>query len=289
MSGTTTLVRRQLGIRLKRLREKAGKTLADVEAASGVGSPSKLWRIESGRSSVRTGDVRELCALYEASNSVLEPLLALARATKSDGWSEDYDSAVRAGLGLYPSLETDASVIRAYNAELIHDLIQTPDYHRAVTAIEPAPSEFAQTRAERLTACFERASPCRFTAILGEAALVRQIEAPARIGGPGRDRRPGADLRRRSSSRAARGRLHPPRLRRPGGSGRGLPGIADDGEIPGAGVPTPRLSRTLVGADDPLPPPSPIPALAAPDPHRLAHVRTVKSVRMRTNHGPNVG
>jgi transcriptional regulator with XRE-family HTH domain len=183
MSETTTLVRRQLGARLKRLREKAGKTLADVEAASGVGSPSKLWRIESGRSSVRTGDVRELCALYGAPNHVLDPLLALARATKTDGWSEDYTSVLWTGVGLYASLEADADAIKTYDAELIHGLIRTPEYHRAVTSAELLVAGPTSRRleppqpvpAERRATVFDRASPCRFTAVLGEAALLRQI------------------------------------------------------------------------------------------------------------------
>jgi transcriptional regulator with XRE-family HTH domain len=180
MPETSTLVRRQLGIRLKRLREKAGKTLADVEAASGVGSPSKLWRIESGRSSVRTGDVRELCALYGAPNSVLDPLLALARATKADGWSEDYSDGVPSGSGLYLDLEAEAGAISTYDAELIHPLARTPQYHEAVIRVgtpvsEPGMRKLETARRERQAGVFERGIPARFAAILGEAALTRRI------------------------------------------------------------------------------------------------------------------
>ena len=48
-----TLVRRQLGRRLRAMREGARRTAADVEY---VASRSKLWRIEEGRTTVRVGD-----------------------------------------------------------------------------------------------------------------------------------------------------------------------------------------------------------------------------------------
>lgn len=180
----TTLARRQLGVRLKRLREAAGKTLADVETATGVGSASKLWRIETGRTSVRTGDVRDLCALYETPAAELEPLLALARASKGEGWWEDYTDVVLAGFGLYLDLEAAAASINAYDAELIHGLLQTPDYHRAVTVAESRTvtdadmERFEQLRAERVRATLGRPTPCQLTAIIGEAALHRQIGTP---------------------------------------------------------------------------------------------------------------
>ncbi len=41
-------MRRQLGERLRRLRESAGKTHADVFAAK-IASPNKMWTIEKGR------------------------------------------------------------------------------------------------------------------------------------------------------------------------------------------------------------------------------------------------
>src|SRR6266511_2977723 len=52
-----TVVRRQLGRRLRRLREAAGKTERDLEEANLV-SRAKLWRIESGRTPVKVPDVR---------------------------------------------------------------------------------------------------------------------------------------------------------------------------------------------------------------------------------------
>ena len=89
-AGTGSLLAcRQLGRRLRALREAAGKTLLDVEV-SGIGSQSKIYRIESGHTPVRTGDVRDRCVLYGPPEESREGLLALARASKAGGWQEDY-------------------------------------------------------------------------------------------------------------------------------------------------------------------------------------------------------
>src|SRR4028119_2074843 len=85
----TTLVRRQLGRRLKSLREEAGKSIEDVIGMKVV-SRSKLWRIEAGRSVVRQGDVLTLVRLYGGDLTKVDDLLALADATKASGFQEDY-------------------------------------------------------------------------------------------------------------------------------------------------------------------------------------------------------
>jgi transcriptional regulator with XRE-family HTH domain len=178
VTDTTTLARRQLGSRLRTLREKAHKTIADVETA-GIGSASKIWRIESGRASVRSGDVRELCFLYRAPQRVLDPLLALARATKGGGWWEDYTDVLFEGFGLYLDLEAAASSIRTYDAELIHGLLQTPEYHRAIGlgegSDEVALRRSEDLRQERRRQVLGSDSACRLTAVLGEAALHRVV------------------------------------------------------------------------------------------------------------------
>ena len=50
----STVVRRQLGVRLRRLRNAAGKTERDVEEAS-LASRTKLWKIETGKALVAAG------------------------------------------------------------------------------------------------------------------------------------------------------------------------------------------------------------------------------------------
>ena len=126
-----TLVRRQLGRRLRRLREQSGRTMEDV-ITSGVVSRSKLWRLEAGRCAVKPGDVLVLTRLYGTEPAVVDELLALTEATKGSGYLENYGTAVPESVGLYAELEASAAAITAYNSELIPGLLQTPDYARAV-------------------------------------------------------------------------------------------------------------------------------------------------------------
>ena len=74
------VVRRQLGRELRSWRERARRTLDDVAAAR-IASVSKVQRIEHGRTSVRPGDVRELCRLYGVEDETTDTLAEMARAT----------------------------------------------------------------------------------------------------------------------------------------------------------------------------------------------------------------
>src|SRR5215813_1406259 len=121
----STVVRRQLGRRLRRLREAAGKTERDVEEAN-LASRAKLWRIETGKTPVKVADVRALCWLYGADTATTDALAGLAIGTAAQGWWEDYGDAVSDWFGLYVGLEAAATEIRLYDPELVHGLLQTP-------------------------------------------------------------------------------------------------------------------------------------------------------------------
>jgi hypothetical protein len=165
------------------LRKRAGKTLPDV-AVTGIGSETKLYRMETGQVAVRTGDVRDLCVLYGAPDELLDGLLALARASKQGSWQEDYEDVLIPGFGLFIDLEAAATTLQAYDPELVHGLLQTPDYSRAVieTGIidvtQAKVQQVLEVRAARQRATRERQPPLRITQILGEAALSRVIGSP---------------------------------------------------------------------------------------------------------------
>jgi transcriptional regulator with XRE-family HTH domain len=176
------LARRQLGRRLRLLREAARKTQEDVEI-SGIASHSKLYRIEAGRTLVRPGDVRELCALYGAPEDVQEGLIALARATRAGSWQEDFADILLPGFGLFVDLEAAAVTLQAYGPELIHGLLQTPEYTRALCTADPdlGKAQIAQLlelRLARQKAALDRDPPLRITQILGQAVLTRVVGSP---------------------------------------------------------------------------------------------------------------
>ena len=174
-----TLVRRQLGLRLRRLREQAGKTVEDVIAAD-FGSKTKLWRLESGRGAVKKADVILLARIYGASEKALTELLKLADATKATGYAEDYAGAVSQPLGLYAELEEVASAIVSYSSELLHGLVQTPDYTRAVIStnklIPPNVVEQRVTfRIERQRRFLEHSGTGRLEVIATAGAMNLQV------------------------------------------------------------------------------------------------------------------
>lgn len=169
------MVRRQLGRRLRRLREEAGKSHEDVAEAS-IASRTKMWKIEAGRTAVKQGDILALARLYEVDIAVTDELVLLASATRASGFQEDYGSSVPEWVGLYAGLEAASSVLRDYNCELIHGLLQTADYARAVTAVNTSLSPKAVDqrvafRMERQRAFFERPKPGRLDAVLTAGAL----------------------------------------------------------------------------------------------------------------------
>jgi len=176
----STVVRRQLGRQLRRLREAARVTEHDVVEA-GLASRAKLWRIESGKTPIKIGDVRALCWLYKVDQATTDALANLAQGTSARGWWEDYSDVLPAWLGLYVGLEAAASEIRIYEPELVHGLLQTPNYLRAlftdsgVGADEGAIQQLIKLRQERQQVLTIRTPPLRVTAILGAGVLARQV------------------------------------------------------------------------------------------------------------------
>jgi len=176
----STVIRRQLGRRLRKLRETAGKTERDVEEA-GLASRTKLWRIEAGKVGVRIADVRTLCWLYGADQQTTDALAALAAGTSTQGWWEDYGDVVPDWFGLYVGLEAAAKEIRLYDPELVHGLLQTPAYVRAVYQAGSQPRDEVaiqrqiKLRHERQQILTNRKPPLRVTAILGAGVLARRV------------------------------------------------------------------------------------------------------------------
>jgi transcriptional regulator with XRE-family HTH domain len=179
----SNLVRRSLGRRLRKLREAARKTETDVVASS-ICSRQKLWRIETGKTPVKMADVRALCWLYGADSETTDALANLAMGTAAEAWWEDlYGDVLPSWFKLYLDLEAGADRICTYTAELVHGLLQTADYARAVyEAARPDDDEDAirrhvDLRMQRQKTVLGRRP--QLTSILSEASLARVVGTPA--------------------------------------------------------------------------------------------------------------
>lgn len=173
-----TMVRRQLGRRLRELRRTARKAEADVEEAN-LASRAKLWRIETGKVSVKVGDLRSLCWLYGAEEWA-DSLAALAVASNQDAYWEDH-CRLRRRPWLYTGFESIADEIRIYEPNAVPDLLQTPDYRRELRiAVDADEAESHRERAdEQQEAILNRSSPPRLTVVLDAGVLGRLVGSRA--------------------------------------------------------------------------------------------------------------
>src|ERR1700722_1006475 len=137
----STVPRRQLGRYLRDLRNAAGLTVKD--AARGLEwSEAKMWRIETGQTSLRSLDVEAMCRIYGARSDMTSALMGLAKETKARGWWQAYGDAVPEWFDLYVGLEAAASRLFLYGQELVPGLFQTADYARTlITADHPEESD----------------------------------------------------------------------------------------------------------------------------------------------------
>ncbi|WP_281919249.1 helix-turn-helix domain-containing protein [Nocardia sputorum] len=183
--GTTgsTMPRRQLGRHLRDLRNRAGMTTR-VAAQQLEWSEAKIWRIETGQTSLRGLDVEAMCKVYGAPPDLLEPLRALARDTKAKGWWTAYGDVIPEGFDVYIGLEEAAGRLFTYENELVPGLLQTEGYTRAVcTAAHPELSADEIDRRVRLRQARQALvtrpdAPLELDALIDEAVLRRRIGGP---------------------------------------------------------------------------------------------------------------
>ncbi|SHN46975.1 helix-turn-helix domain-containing protein [Cryptosporangium aurantiacum] len=125
--------RRQVGEKLRRLREAAGKSQADVMAAM-EWSKSKVNRIETGSVGVGKSDLVALLRFYAVADAdEIEALVTDSRAARRhSGWGE-YRHLVSPEFYAFVAYEESALAIRSFQPLAVPGLLQTDDYAAAVT------------------------------------------------------------------------------------------------------------------------------------------------------------
>jgi len=125
VSGTSPVARqRELGTRLRALRNERGLTVEEV-AAELLCSTTKISRLETAARRPSLRDVRDLCVLYELDQQMSRELMSLAREARESGWWTEYPD-----LGLDPliGLEQEAASITCYSMYYMPGLLQTEEY-----------------------------------------------------------------------------------------------------------------------------------------------------------------
>jgi transcriptional regulator with XRE-family HTH domain len=178
VTGTSPTVRqRELGKRLRDLRNQHGLTVDDV-AAKLLCSATKVSRLETGARRPSLRDVRDLCGLYDLDASTSAEFMELARATRAPVWWTQYEDL---NLDPYLGLEQDAIAITSYTMYYVPALLQTEEYARAIIkAIAPKmePDTFqdrVEARMRRQEQVLGRENPPRYRVLLDEGVLRRHV------------------------------------------------------------------------------------------------------------------
>jgi transcriptional regulator with XRE-family HTH domain len=118
---------------LVRLRRESGLTQEQVASAL-EWSPSKLIRVEGGKSSITKVDLDALLSSYGVtSESTRERLHLLNRGARERGWWDKYRDQAPATYLTYVGFEAGAAFIRQFQSGFLPGLLQTADYAEAVT------------------------------------------------------------------------------------------------------------------------------------------------------------
>lgn len=178
MAASSTVRRLQLGRELRRLREQAGvsRSAAADELECDL---SKMSRLETGKLTLRSAEVRALLVLYSAPADEVERVQRMAREARRRNTQRVPDWA-----RTYVGLEADAAEIKKFEIELVPGILQTEGYIRAVTrAADPTrdPSEVERlvaTRKQRQARLSDHDAPLLWV-VMNEAVVRRPVGGQA--------------------------------------------------------------------------------------------------------------
>ncbi|HZS22300.1 MAG TPA: helix-turn-helix transcriptional regulator [Pseudonocardiaceae bacterium] len=181
--------RRRLGAELRALRDQAGLTIEEV-AKELECSVSKVSRLETGQGIPKGRDVRDLLDRYGVTDQAYrDRLMRWVRDGQRQGWWHNFsdvlapdpeDPLLPDNFSRYVALEQDASEVHAFEITVVHGLLQTADYARAVlttlsTADSDATDRLVELRMRRQDRLYVDEDPLRVHLILDEGALHRVV------------------------------------------------------------------------------------------------------------------
>jgi transcriptional regulator with XRE-family HTH domain len=177
VSGPSLTIRqRELGKRLRDLRNQQGLTVEDV-AGQLLCSATKVSRLETGMRRPSLRDVRDLCRFYQLDGATSSELMNLAQGARQQGWWTQY---AEVSVEPYIALEAEATAIGCYWMSYVPGLLQTEAYARAlIRALAPTMEadlceQRIQVRLRRQQLLEQGAGP-RYHAVLDEAVLHRRV------------------------------------------------------------------------------------------------------------------
>jgi transcriptional regulator with XRE-family HTH domain len=174
--------RRLVGRTLRRHREALGWTLDDAARVLEC-DRSKISRIETGDRGIRLKELRELMEEYDVTEEQQAVLALLADRRGAFGWCRDYADVLPGAWRDYVIMETAASKISGYEAQKVPELLQTPNYARALTEADPSlGDDAARDRAAEAVLARQQVilnkQRLELHLVIGQAALHQQVGSP---------------------------------------------------------------------------------------------------------------
>jgi transcriptional regulator with XRE-family HTH domain len=175
--------RRRLGAALRRLRLSAGLTLQGAAERLEI-SDSTLSRLENGQGRLRRIDVAAALDVYGVQDEDLRTtLLNLTGQIRDKGWWQYYRRAIPEPYADYISVEAAATSIDAHTVQLVHGLLQTEAYTRALAEawrIRAEPLDVDALVAVRRTRqrMLGGEDPLRLRVVMHESALRQNVGGP---------------------------------------------------------------------------------------------------------------
>jgi len=187
LDGGMSVVRRwQLAAALKLHREQAGfsqeQAIDQLKKLPGNWSRSKLSRIENREHHTKPREVEQLLDVYGVTDpATRDELVQLATASPERGWWDSFGKPLTDNLRTLVSLESGLVALRDFQNQLVHGLLQTADYTRAIalsgnaTPLSAAELERGVARRLARQQIIAKNPPPQLHFILDEAILRRLV------------------------------------------------------------------------------------------------------------------
>ncbi len=168
---------RALGFGLRKTRQERGFGLRQLARATGV-HPAELSNWELGLRVPKVEEVALLLGQLRVDVAERERLFELAEHAREPNWLEKEMPDAPAILTTLAEYERTAVSIFSWQPMVVHGLLQTPDYARAILARGGTPAQLIDQRLRvrmiRQAALREHRAP-QCSIVLGEVALRQQV------------------------------------------------------------------------------------------------------------------
>lgn len=181
-SSSPAVLKRWIGLELRRLRTAAGKSRPEV-AARLTQSRTTIGHLETGRNFPAATTLEVLLGYYGVPDRLPFFLDLIAAARKGRNWWDQLAGVAPSWLDVFLGLEAGAAELSSFNSYLIPGLLQTAEYAEAVIRADPDLTDDEIRRRVELRLGRQRLldredDPVRLWVVLDESVLHRRRGTP---------------------------------------------------------------------------------------------------------------